>query len=235
MEETFRGCGYILEMQQYKAICTLTWRFSSQASREECLQFARQQLEQILETHPQGEAFEGFCIQVDLAKMKDRKALVHIAEFSPDEVFPYITQEEGAKREYKVEDQSFMVRMNSDRYFVFQNNRRCVVCGLEGTKMILDLNPGDQSPHFNLYGEKDGRLVLMTKDHIVPKSRGGPDALGNYQTMCSCCNNLKANYDLTPQQVAELRMLFDNEDKLPKKELRELISNRRNEMVRESR
>ena len=25
---------------------------------------------------------------------------------------------------------------------------------LEGTKMILDINPGDQSPHFNLYAEE---------------------------------------------------------------------------------
>lgn len=33
----------------------------------------------------------------------------------------------------------------------------------------------------------------MTKDHIVPKSKGGPDKIENYQTMCTECNCIKGS------------------------------------------
>jgi hypothetical protein len=47
--------------------------------------------------------------------------------------------------------------------------------------------------HLNLYAEKDNREILFTKDHIIPKSRGGKNILANYQTMCVECNNKKGN------------------------------------------
>jgi 5-methylcytosine-specific restriction endonuclease McrA len=161
--------------------------------------------------------------------MKDRKRLVHLGEFNLDEVLPFIS-EEDIKKDYTVDGTSYQVRMNSDRYFVFKDNNICVACGLEGTKMVLDINPGDQSPHFNMYAEENGRLVLMTKDHILAKSQGGQDELPNYQTMCSCCNNLKGAYDLSLDDVRELRKLHNNEDKLPRKELRDLINETRDKM-----
>ena len=46
---------------------------------------------------------------------------------------------------------------------------------------------------FGLYARKDGELILMTKDHIVPKSHGGTNASNNLQTMCEECNNNKGN------------------------------------------
>jgi hypothetical protein len=220
-------------MTQFKAIATITWKFESDQPEKDCLEYAKQQLDQILESHPQGEDFDGFGIQVDLAKMKERKRLVHLGEFELQDVLPHITEDE-TKREYVVGEESYAVRMNSDRYFVFQNNHACVSCNLAGTKMILDINPGDQSPHFNLYGEENGRLVLMTKDHILAKSKGGTDELSNYQTCCAVCNNLKGAYDVTYQQVEELRKLYDNEEKLPRKELRDLINKTREEMARKN-
>ena len=33
----------------------------------------------------------------------------------------------------------------------------------------------------------------MTKDHILPKSKGGKDEIDNYQTMCIRCNKAKGN------------------------------------------
>lgn len=220
-------------MAQYKVITTLTWKFESDDSHQECLEHAKRQLDQILDTNPLGDEFDGFSVQVDIAGMKQRKRLVHLGEFDPDEVFPYVTVEES-KREYRVGDQAFQVRMNSDRYAVFKANRACVACGIVGTKMILDINPGDQSPHFNLYAVENGRYVLMTKDHILAKSKGGLDVLSNYQTCCSLCNNLKGNYDLSPQQMRELRQIYNNEEKLPKKELRDLINKTREDMVRKN-
>jgi TfoX/Sxy family transcriptional regulator of competence genes len=60
--------------------------------------------------------------------------------------------------------------------------------------MILDFNTGCQNPHFNLYAEEAGRLVLMT-------------------------------------DVRVLRQLWNNPDKLSRKELRILINKTREGMV----
>ena len=167
---------------------------------------------------------------MNIVRLKDKKKLVKIAEFGLEEVLPFISKSDD-KKEYTVDGETYSVRMNSDRYFVFLKDIRCVACGLEGQVMMLELNPGDDVPHFNLYGEEYGRLVLMTKDHILARSKGGEDALSNYQTMCCICNNLKGNYDLNLEQVVELRELYANDDKVPRKELRDLINNKRDEMV----
>lgn len=216
-------------MPTYKSIVTLTWKFDSHLSEEECLNKAKQQLDQILNTKPQGVDYDGFTVQVDLAKMKDRKKLIHLGMFALNDVFPHVTIEDF-KKDFVIDGNVYQVRMNSDRYHVFKNNPSCVSCGIEGKHMVLDMNPGDSSPHFNLYAEEHGRLVLMTKDHILAKSKGGLDALENYATMCSVCNNLKGNFDLTNSQVAELRMLHNNDAKIPRKELRDLINQVRSEM-----
>lgn len=221
--------GLDTAMTLFKVIATISWKFEADQTDEEALAYAKHQIDQIIQTHPKGEWFDGFSIQIDLAQMKDRKRLVHLGEFSPEDVFPFITVEES-KREYVINGVTYSVRMNSDRYHVFKANPKCVACGMVGTRMILDINPGDQSPHFNLYGEEDGRLVLMTKDHILAKSKGGQDALDNFQTMCCTCNNLKGAYDLSIEDTRELRSLFNNDAKVPRKELREMINKRREEM-----
>jgi hypothetical protein len=217
-------------MTTYKVIATLTWKFESDAGQTESLAYAKSQLEDILDTNPHGHDFDGFSVQVDLAVLKDRKRLVHLAAFELDEVFPFVTVGD-TKRDYTVGDVTYRVRMNSDRYHLFMANPACVYCGLAGTKMVLDMNPSDASPHFNMYAEEAGRLVLMTKDHVLAKSKGGRDELANYVTCCSTCNNLKGAYPLGPDQVRELRRLYDNGDKLPRKELRVLINTRREELA----
>jgi hypothetical protein len=48
--------------------------------------------------------------------------------------------------------------------------------------------------------------------------------------MCSVCNNLKGAYDLSYEAVRKMRHLYKNEEKLPRKELKELINQLRAEM-----
>jgi 5-methylcytosine-specific restriction endonuclease McrA len=74
------------------------------------------------------------------------------------------------------------------------NGIKCVTCGLVGTFFVKEKLPGDNSFHLNLYAvDKDGKEVLMTRDHIQPKSKGGPETLENMQTMCTRCNGKKGN------------------------------------------
>lgn len=85
-------------------------------------------------------------------------------------------------------------RGSGDRLVLFRRNTICVSCGLMGTVFNLETHDPQVKPHMNLYAVlPDNTYVLMTKDHILPKSRGGADSQDNYQTMCSPCNCKKGN------------------------------------------
>jgi 5-methylcytosine-specific restriction endonuclease McrA len=117
---------------------------------------------------------------------------LHLGVVPLDDVLPFLTVDRS-RREYIVAGKSYPVKMDSTRYKVFRANRFCVGCGLEGTALMLDLAHGASAPHFNLYGVEDGELILMTKDHIIPVSKGGTNAPDNLQTMCYTCNHDKAD------------------------------------------
>ena len=92
------------------------------------------------------------------------------------------------------------VDMSDDRYAnFFEHGIECVKCGLKGEYFWLETcgygkNNKYAKPHFNLYGrDNNGREVMLTKDHVQPSSRGGLDALENYQCLCKHCNESKGN------------------------------------------
>lgn len=97
------------------------------------------------------------------------------------------------------------VKANSQRLQLFYTKGfKCVVCGTEGKFFIMVRGEKEKRFHLELVGETtDGKLVMMTKDHIVPKSLGGKDELENYQTMCTTCNVAKGNALETPEKYTE--------------------------------
>ena len=118
---------------------------------------------------------------------------IRIAKFNLDAVLPFIGKGNPPKT---YADKP--VKMNSLRYQVFKKSgTKCKVCGLEGIFFALEKDKfveGDLGFHLNLYGlSRDGEEILMTKDHILPKSKGGADKLTNLQTLCIKCNNAKGN------------------------------------------
>ena len=104
------------------------------------------------------------------------------------------------------------VRLSSLRLKTFKRSTQCVRCGRIGNIIGLDLPKGHQKPHLNLYcnnPNKGDSMVLMTKDHIVPKSRGGKNHISNMQTMCCHCNAAKA--DKSPEEYTEYLKSVNNQ------------------------
>lgn len=95
----------------------------------------------------------------------------------------------------KVDLNGDAIKLSSLRMRMFKHlGTKCVCCGLEGSFFRKEKLSKDISFHLNLYGiDKNGNEVLMTKDHIFPKSLGGKDHLSNMQPMCVVCNTLKGN------------------------------------------
>ncbi len=104
------------------------------------------------------------------------------------------------KRKYTVEIDKQEIYLLSDRYLTFfTKGYECPCCGLSATCFALERSGKAKRYHLNLYGSFEGKEILFTKDHIIPKSKGGKDELSNYQTMCLKCNNKKgASVEMSP-------------------------------------
>jgi hypothetical protein len=94
-------------------------------------------------------------------------------------------------RDKYVNFDGYLVKARSQRYAVFRKQLSCVCCGLRPQFFALERTEGVDTYHLNLYSIQDGKEVLFTKDHILPRSKGGKDKIWNYQTMCIKCNNKK--------------------------------------------
>jgi hypothetical protein len=101
------------------------------------------------------------------------------------------------------------VKMRSHRYKCFKKSGlKCVVCGIEGTIFAIEkhFQPSKKKEawdqtwfHFNLYAINEaGQEVLMTRDHTIPKSKGGKNSVDNAETMCKPCNGAKADIYIEP-------------------------------------
>lgn len=73
---------------------------------------------------------------------------------------------------------------------------KCYKCGCTADRWIADKHSNDRQgpPVLNLYATaKKGELVLMTRDHIIPKSVGGVDRIENLRPACAVCNEGRGN------------------------------------------
>jgi hypothetical protein len=128
--------------------------------------------------------------------------------YNLEEILPYI----GEKN--RIYD-GVNIWLTSDRYLMFKEQGLvCVSCKIEGIYFGLEraakrlaiqipgegrhryemVTDGSRSHewHFNLYAmREDGVEIMMTKDHIIPRARGGVDKMWNYQVMCQKCNGRK--------------------------------------------
>ena len=168
--------------------------------------------------------------------------------FSPTSVEKPSKSKKGVyhrKRPDRVMLDGDMIKANSQRLQLFYTKGfKCVNCGTEGKFFIKVKNRSNKGEldnfyHLELVGiTPSGKYVLMTKDHILPKSKGGKDVLENYQTMCFECNNQKSNNsdEYLRGTTEELKQanayLFDENAKLKRKiaDLNREVANLRNQL-----
>jgi hypothetical protein len=109
-------------------------------------------------------------------------------KYSIDQILPLI-----GEKAHRINLDGDKVNVFSTRLQTFKNKGiNCVACGLKGQYFVKEKSDKDLVFHINLFGvDKSGREVMFTKDHIIPKSKGGKDKLDNLQTMCERCNTAK--------------------------------------------
>lgn len=85
----------------------------------------------------------------------------------------------------------------TDRYeSLYVHGCKCAKCGLEASFAAIEKETSSKDKfHINVYGTRksDGKHIVLTKDHIYPRSMGGLDIMENYQTLCASCNVNKNN------------------------------------------
>lgn len=150
----------------------------------------------------------------------DKRSYINLGAFRVQDILPLIDDSSKVTL-YGFNNEPYKVKVHSHRLHVFKKNIKCVACPREGSIFLLQASrsvlrklsrdncPVEdcswcyysfmntqhmESPHLNLWHQdSDGSYGLMTKDHIIPKSKGGKDELSNLQTMCRICNNKKGD------------------------------------------
>lgn len=79
---------------------------------------------------------------------------------------------------------------------------KCWECGVEADRFILKHHPNDMKkpPVLELYAHDGKTLLMMTRDHIIPKSVGGLDLVENLRPGCERCNGRRKNI-MTPDEL----------------------------------
>lgn len=136
-----------------------------------------------------------------------QKGIITLASYPAEEILALTSAAECHPMIFVVKNVKYTVNMASDRYQTFKKSSHCECCRIKGTLMVLQkfCDGPKHKAHFNLYGANDkGDMVLFTKDHIVPVSKGGKNHPDNFRTLCSRCNCIRGNKDVTMEQLRSI-------------------------------
>lgn len=97
------------------------------------------------------------------------------------------------------------INLGGDRLKTFANfGLTCSRCGVTATKLHVERREGSPSKGWHIQFRTD-EGVMLTSDHIWPKSKGGGiDAINNRQPLCAECNSKKADEFPNDHELGEL-------------------------------
>ena len=85
----------------------------------------------------------------------------------------------GGKFLFRVGTVSYYINCTATMKIVAKNPE-CAICGARATHAILCKN--EDNYYVSFYTERNGKLILFTKDHIIPRANGGSNKVSNLQT-----------------------------------------------------
>lgn len=132
-----------------------------------------------------------------------------LQKFTLNEILPILEQNHSEYR-FELKNKNVKVKkLQSTRMRLIRRKKYCASCLVVATHFWLETS-GFLSPHFNLYTiNYCHEEVLMTLDHILPKSLGGDSSDENVQMLCAKCNFMKSNLLIDNNQLLKKRMKKD--------------------------
>lgn len=135
------------------------------------------------------------------------RALKRYLTIPRDEIESCLKVLVAAKELERVMLRGYKIVVDTDRYEnLYYHGLKCAHCGLEAEFAAIEKNIHSKDKfHLNVYGvDKNGKEIMLTKDHIFPRASGGLDILDNYQVLCEKCNSCKGDKtDLTVDEAVE--------------------------------
>lgn len=143
----------------------------------------------------------------------ERQTRLQVQELDLEDFFSLVPDVPGVELvPFGVGEKKIFINVACGRLVLLAKNRCCKGCGIIGTRLFIDLDDSRskllKEPvfHVNLYAEigsveGSSHFVLMCKDHIKPRVKGGADDFGNFQTLCYNCNSVKSTFEITTEQL----------------------------------
>jgi len=131
----------------------------------------------VVEPVKSGRSTTGFKLNTEAMSEARRTSLVSLCD---DNIQDYLNKRGDALWKHRASDSGYI--SGSTRYNVLKRAKyRCELCGAHESQIALHV------------------------DHIIPRSKGGPDDLSNFQALCQTCNTNKRAEDDT-----DFRGILDN-------------------------
>ena len=94
--------------------------------------------------------------------------------------------------QFAVSGSKLCVKVSRLRQFAV-HGCKCHYCGIEGNAVLIT-EDGGHGKHADVFHvKKNGKYVLMTRDHIRPASLKGDESIWNMRPMCAPCNHRRGN------------------------------------------
>ena len=121
----------------------------------------------------------------------------HLQKFPVEHVLPLIGWPRKVKIKIPLGD--IKTSVSSQRMLTYKyDGITCRYCGIKGRFFALEKN--GKKFNLNLYGyDEHNHEVMLTSDHIIPKSKGGSFYYWNRRCLCSKCNSKRGNEFLWEQ------------------------------------